>query len=258
MPSPRATTVPSTTAPVANPVHPEAMPQAVLWDMDGTIVDTEPHWIAAEKDLVQSHGGTWTDADARRLVGQALPTSARMLQDAGVPLGVREIIDTLSAKVAAAVAAGVPWRPGARELLAELAALGIPCALVTMSEAPLASAVAAALPEGTFRFLVTGDQVTHGKPHPDPYLTALDRMREWVPDLDPQRVVAIEDSVPGVASAAASGAATLAVPHFTPMPASAEWATWPTLEGTTAAGLSAVVRMKLASAASEYPAGPTA
>ncbi|BCT76222.1 hypothetical protein SCMU_20640 [Sinomonas cyclohexanicum] len=136
-------------------VPPEAVAQdgaaplrAVLWDMDGTLVDTEPYWITAERELVERFGGVWTHEEAMRLVGQALPTSARLLQEGGVDLGVREIIDTLTGRVVEQLGESVPWRPGARELLAALAADGIPCALVTMSEAPMAHRIIDHLPGG--------------------------------------------------------------------------------------------------------------
>ena len=112
---------------------PDSLLQAVFWDMDGTIVDTEPYWIQAEKDLVASHGGSWSDEEAEELVGQALTYSAHRLQQAGVDLPVDAVIATLTDRVAERVSSGVPWRPGARELLEELAGSGIPCAMVTMS-----------------------------------------------------------------------------------------------------------------------------
>ena len=112
---PSALQVPSASGPL----------QAVLWDMDGTIVDTEPYWIQAEKDLVHSYGGSWTDSDAEAMVGQALTFGAGLLQNAGVPLTVREIIDRLIGEVTVKVRKQVPWRPGARELLSELKEEGI-------------------------------------------------------------------------------------------------------------------------------------
>ena len=118
--------------------------QAVFWDMDGTLVDTEPCWIAAEYELVESFGGTWTPEQAHALVGQALTHSATVLQEAGVDMGVREIIDHLIARVVEAVREEMPWRPGARDLLAQLQTAGVRSALVTMSEKPLAEAVVAA------------------------------------------------------------------------------------------------------------------
>lgn len=208
--------------------------QAVLWDMDGTIVDTEPYWIAAEKELVHRHGGRWSDEEAQALVGQALPTSAAMLRTAGVDLEIREIIDELTASVVRGLGENMVFRPGARELLADLRAHGVPCALVTMSEGPMAQLVADALPAGTFEFLVTGDLVPAGKPDPAPYNLAIERMGRQVEELQRSRIVAIEDSEPGVRSAAASGTPTIAVPHFSTLPEEGAWTVWPTLEGITA------------------------
>src|SRR5919107_2536162 len=168
--------------------------KAVLWDMDGTIVDTEPYWIAAEHALVEAHGGTWSHEQAMQLVGQSLTFSAGLLQQAGVELEIREIIDSLTAAVINSVQQQVPWRPGARELLEDLHLAGVRCALVTMSEGPLARQVVASLPRPYFEILVTGDTVAQGKPHPEAYLAAVERLRETDPDLDIEHCVALEDS----------------------------------------------------------------
>lgn len=237
---------------VPAPLQSEPAPgplQAVFWDMDGTIVDTEPYWISAEKDLVHSYGGSWTDADAEAMVGQALTFSAGLLQNAGVPLSIREIIDRLIGQVTEQVRREVPWRPGARELLAELAENGVPCVLVTMSEAVLAREICSRLPAGTFSFLVTGDMVRQGKPHPEPYQLAFDRLAEQVPGLAKDRVVAIEDSFPGVTSATAAGLVTLGVPHFLPLPPDDGRHEWDTLAGKTAADLTSLLAPATAEAA---------
>ncbi|MHA7145043.1 HAD family hydrolase [Arthrobacter sp. TmT3-37] len=215
--------------------------QGVLWDMDGTIVDTEPYWIRAEKELVESHGGTWTTEQATLLVGQALEYSAGQLQQAGVDLDVRTIIEHLTERVAADVRTEVPWRPGARELLAALRAEGVPCAMVTMSESLLAGAVAARLPEGTFSHLVTGDRVSAGKPDPEAYQLGFDLLAADHPGLSKDRVVAVEDSLPGVTSALAAGLVTLAVPHFVPLPPDDRRTDWDTLEGRTPTDLAALL-----------------
>ena len=215
--------------------------QGVLWDMDGTIVDTEPYWIRAEKELVESHGGTWTTEQATDLVGQALEYSAGQLQQAGVGLSIRDIIDHLTDRVAADVRAAVPWRPGARELLAALRAAGIPCAMVTMSESLLAGTVAAQLPDGTFSHLVTGDRVSAGKPDPEAYQLGFDLLAADHPGISKDRVVAVEDSLPGVTSALAAGLVTLAVPHFVPLPPDGRRTDWHTLEGRTPADLAALL-----------------
>lgn len=197
--------------------------QGVLWDMDGTLLDTEPYWMAAEARLVAEFGGEWSHAQALALVGNALPDAAAALQRAGVALQEREIIDRLTAEVLAGVRRHVDWRPGALELLEALHAASIPCGLVTMSEEPLAALVLEQLPKKYFAFRVTGDMVARGKPHPDPYLLGLDKLGALVPDLEPARVIGIEDSAPGIASAAASGITALLVEHIAPVPDSDSW-----------------------------------
>ena len=207
--------------------------QAVFWDLDGTIVDTEPYWIQSEKDLVGEYGGSWTDEDALELVGQALGYSARRLQQAGVPLPVEDVISALTEKVSARIQEQVPWRPGARELLEELAAADVPCAMVTMSTGPLARLVAGQLPAGTFRLLVTGEMVQRGKPHPDPYQLAFDQLAAEVPSLSKARCAALEDSLPGYTSAHAAGLTAVAVPHLIDLPADPHRIQWDTLAGRT-------------------------
>ncbi len=117
--------------------------------------------------------------------------------------------------VVAQVRSAPPWRPGVVRLLDELADLGVPQAMVTMSWVPLADALLAHLPDGLFAAVVTGDQVEHGKPHPEPYLTAMARLS--LLGVEPSGAVAIEDSPTGLASAEAAGLATIAVPHVVPV-----------------------------------------
>lgn len=205
--------------------------------MDGTIVDTEPYWIAAEQALVEAHGGTWSHEQAVQLVGQSLTFSAGVLQEAGVALEIREIVDILTETVVGRVKEQVPWRPGARELLEELHLAGIRCALVTMSEGPLARQVVASLPRPYFEILVTGDTVTRGKPHPEAYLTAVELLREDDPGLEISHCVALEDSAPGVAAAVASGVATAAIPHIVPLPEHHAYTLWDSLAGRSIADL---------------------
>jgi HAD superfamily hydrolase (TIGR01509 family) len=212
--------------------------------MDGTIVDTEPYWIEAEHALVAAHGGAWSHAQAMQLVGQSLEFSAGILQEAGVSLERREIIDTLTAHVISQVRNSVPWRPGARELLDELHTAGIRCALVTMSEAPLAREIVSSLPKPYFDFLVTGDTVTQGKPHPEAYLKAVELLRQEDPGLTLHECVALEDSGPGVAAAVASGVVTVAIPHIVPLPHDPRRATWDTLQGRTVADLEQLVALR--------------
>jgi HAD superfamily hydrolase (TIGR01509 family) len=212
------------------------LPAAVLWDMDGTIIDTEPYWMDAETQLVESFGGAWSHENALTLVGQGLWHSARVLQSHGVKLSDDEIITRLTDAVLDRLRdGGLPWRPGARELLLELRRSGVPTALVTMSIRKMAVAVAEAIDFDAFDVVVAGDDVTHAKPHPAAYLHAAELL-----GVDPAECVAIEDSAPGVAAAAASGAATIGVPLHVPLLADG-FTIWPTLLGRTVDDLSAVL-----------------
>lgn len=212
------------------------LPAAVFWDMDGTLVDTEPYWLEAESRLVQSFGGVWTEADGLQLVGSSLERSSIILQSRGVALGVQQIIDTLTDAVAERIAESVPWRPGARELLAALREAGVPTALVTMSIGRMAQRVVDAIGFPAFDVVVSGDMVENGKPDPDCYLLAARQL-----GVDPRASVAIEDSEYGVAAAVAAGMATIAVPLHVPLPASPAYTLWPGLAGSTPAALGEVL-----------------
>ena len=188
---------------------------AVLWDMDGTLVDTEPFWIRAETELVAAHGGTWTDADAHELVGRDLLDSAAYLQRVGeVDMEPAASVELMMERVIEQMAASPPWRPGALDLLAALGAAGVPSVLVTMSWRRLVGAVVDLLPPGTFAATGAGDEVDRGKPHPEPYLAAADIL-----GVPPTACVAIEDSPTGARSALAAGCKVLGVPHVVAIPA---------------------------------------
>jgi HAD superfamily hydrolase (TIGR01509 family) len=189
---------------------PVVAPAAVLWDMDGTLCDTEPYWMACEHELVERFGGTWTEDDARSIIGFDLLDAAVVLRDrGGVDMDPHAIVEWMLDGVVARVREHVPWRPGARRLLTELNALGVPCALVTMSWRRLVDAILEELAPIHFDVLVTGDDVRDGKPHPEPYLNAAAAL-----GVEPTECVAIEDSPTGVASATAAGCVVVAVPHI--------------------------------------------
>ncbi|MGF3055190.1 HAD family hydrolase [Microbacterium sp. YY-01] len=202
-------------------------PQAVLWDMDGTLVDTEPYWMHAETVLVESYGGTWSDDQALALIGKGLENSAVILQEAGVDLGVAEIVDHLTESVREQlVSRGLPFRPGARELLLSLREAGYKTALVTMSMRRMAEDVVKLLGFEGFDLVLGGDDVERPKPHPDPYLKAAERLAVNIED-----TVALEDSRTGLTSAVASGAVALGIPNLLGLDDLGAHAIWPTLDG---------------------------
>lgn len=221
-----------------------SLPAAVLWDMDGTLVDTEPYWIAAEHEIVEEHGGTWTQELSHQLVGKDLIVAATFIRDnSAVDWSPEQIVDEMLARVIVKVHEHMPWRPGARELLSALKAEGVPSALVTMSWRSLADAVLAELPDGTFEVVVTGDEVSHGKPHPEPYRAAARLL-----GVSPQDCVAIEDSPTGVSSAVAAGVPTLAVPHVVTVPEMAGAVHLDSLAGLTPSRLADLGRQARVSA----------
>jgi HAD superfamily hydrolase (TIGR01509 family) len=196
--------------------------------MDGTLVDTEPSWMRAEAALVESFGGTWTHADGMQLVGSGLWDSARILQSRGVAMDANEIVSWLTDRVHLEIQETLTWRPGAQELLQDLRAAGVRTALVTSSLRLLAEGVVEAMGFNAFELIVGGDDVTLNKPHPEAYLRAAELL-----DVDISHCVAIEDSIPGVTSAVASGAYTIGVPLHSPLTAGQGYTIWPTLSGRT-------------------------
>lgn len=216
-------------------------PAAVLFDMDGTIVDTEPYWMVAETELITSFGGTWTHEDGLTMVGLGLPVAAAVFQSRGVTLEIDDIIERMTTRVLEQVTDEVPWRPGARELLSDLRGAGIQTALVTMSITRMAEQIAGAIGFTAFDVIVGGDQVQESKPHPAPYLHAAELL-----GVDIRQCVAIEDSVPGLASAVASGAVAIGVPLHAPLPEADDHVQWATLENRGLADLRAVYTERVA------------
>jgi HAD superfamily hydrolase (TIGR01509 family) len=203
--------------------------------MDGTLVDTEPYWMAAETPLVERFGGTWSHEQALGLVGLGLEDSARIFQEAGVRMGIHDIIDHLTDDVMRQLSeTGVPFRPGARELLQSLRDAGIKTGLVTMSMRRMAQTVVDLIDFPAFDVVIAGDDASRPKPFPDPYLQACEAL-----GVSPIETVAIEDSPNGLRSAVASGAAVIGVPLMVSIAGAGAHAVWRTLEGRTAADVAA-------------------
>jgi HAD superfamily hydrolase (TIGR01509 family) len=220
------------------------LPAAVLFDMDGTIVDTEPYWMRAETELVHAWGGTWTHDDGLALVGNGLEVSAAVLQSRGVDLDIATIIDKLTDRVTEQIAeVGIPWRPGAQQLLRSVRDGGVKTALVTMSFRRMAEQIASYIPFEPFDVIVAGDEVGNPKPHPEAYLTAAHRL-----GVDVTACVAIEDSLGGLAAAVAAGTVAIGVPHLVPLPETGEHTIWATLEGRGLDDLTALARERVGAA----------
>jgi HAD superfamily hydrolase (TIGR01509 family) len=206
---------------------------AVLFDMDGLLVDTEPLWFETETQVMARLGAPWSEEDQQRLLGGSLEkTVGYLLARAVRPATPGEVARWLMDGMLSRAAAGqVTVRPGARELLAAVAAAGLPHALVTSSQREFAEAVVRG---AGFRFPVSvcGEDVATTKPAPEPYLLAAQLL-----GADPVRCVALEDSPNGVASATGAGCAVIAVPSLLPIPPAARRRVVPSLSEVTLAML---------------------
>lgn len=213
------------------------LPAAILWDMDGTLIDSEPFWQAAEFELVHSGGGTWTMDDALALVGSDLTEAAHVLIAAGAPLSVEGVVQFLVRTVSERIRSQVPWREHAQETLAWVRERSIPCALVTMSHGPIAQAMLDAINPDTFTCVVTGDMVERGKPDPLPYERAAQLL-----GVDIRQCIAVEDSATGITSALASGARTVGIEAVSPVQARPNLSRITTLSQLTPAVLDVIMR----------------
>ncbi|QBI54600.1 HAD family hydrolase [Streptomonospora litoralis] len=181
--------------------------QAVLFDMDGTLIDSESLWGRAEAATAAALGGVWTHEDHRRNIGgAAVPVARYMIERAGVRADPADVAERLQAEFARQSAGGAELRPGAKELVALVADSGVPSALVTSTQRPLVDSAIGAIGADSFDVSVAGDEVEANKPDPAPYLQAARLL-----GVDPAGCVAFEDSRVGVASALAAGCATVAV-----------------------------------------------
>jgi HAD superfamily hydrolase (TIGR01509 family) len=189
--------------------------RAVLFDLDGLLIDSEPLWFEVERTIMARLGGQWGPADQQALIGGSLDrTVSHLLAKAArqPPGGRQEVARWLLDEMTGLMTArGLPVQPGARELLAGVAGAGIPHALVTSSARQI---MRAALTVTGMRFDVTvcAEDVRRTKPDPEPYLRAAARL-----GVPPHGCVVLEDSPNGVAAARAAGCPVIAVPSV-PIP----------------------------------------
>ncbi|KOX27960.1 HAD family hydrolase [Saccharothrix sp. NRRL B-16348] len=193
-------------------------PAAVLWDMDGTLLDSEKLWDIPLYEFVEKLGGTLSIETRQAMVGSSVRrTMAMLFAEVGVEQPTEEDLADGAAwimrRTEEVFRAGLPWRPGAREALREIRGSGVPMALVTSTERQLTEVALDTIGRDLFDVTVCGDEVDRrNKPLPDPYLKAARLL-----GVDPARCVAIEDSPTGVASAVAAGCTVLVVPCDVPV-----------------------------------------
>lgn len=196
--------------------------------MDGTLVDSEKIWTLSMADLAAHLGGTISTATRAKMIGSNLPTSVAMLHrelglgDADARADGRWLLQ----RTKQYFSRGLPWQPGARALLEEVHAAGIPTALVTSTYRELVDVALRTIGEGYFDVTVCGDEVAHNKPHPQAYLDAARKL-----GVEPRRCLAVEDSPTGVAAATDAGCVVLAVPSEVPVADAPGRAVVPSLQG---------------------------
>ncbi|GAA1480239.1 HAD family hydrolase [Gordonia sinesedis] len=212
------------------------LPAAVLWDMDGTILDTEPLWDIAMIELAARRGLQMTPELRESTLGNAMTDALTRVYDAaGLPGEKREYMADarwLLDRVAELFGDGLPWRPGAPEALELVTVQGVPMALVTNTVRELTDVALDTIGVGRFSASVCGDEVARAKPHPDPYLRAAALL-----GVEPAQCLVIEDSPTGAAAAAAAGIPALVVPSAAPVDPASGRTLRPTLTGLTAADL---------------------
>ncbi|HEY3506915.1 MAG TPA: HAD family phosphatase [Actinocatenispora sp.] len=183
---------------------------AVLFDMDGTLVDSEKVWTIALYELAESLGGRLSDEARAAMVGTNMSRSMAILhKDLGLPADrdTAQSVAWLEDRMGELFADGLVWKPGAQELLAAVADAGIPAALVTATRRRLVETALETIGRRYFAAVVCGDDLDETKPHPAPYRTAATLL-----GVPPAQCVAIEDSPTGLASARAAGCVVLGVP----------------------------------------------
>lgn len=196
-------------------------PVAVLWDFDGTLVDTEKYWVDAEFAILAEYGVPWSQAQGKALAGSSWQESTgqllAQLRAHGVEpdVGPRELYRRMYRSVADRIRSdGLPWLPGARELLADVQAAQVPQALVSASPIAMLDVALDLIGRQVFAAVVDGTQLSRPKPDPQGYRLAADRL-----GVSASACIVLEDSVPGCAAGVLAGAVVLAVPNQVALPA---------------------------------------
>jgi HAD superfamily hydrolase (TIGR01509 family) len=224
--------------------HPRSpdTPAAVLWDLDGTLLDSEKLWDIPLYELTEKLGGELSLETRQAMVGTNVMVTMRLIYtEAGIPdPSPDQLADGaawIDRRMAEVFRQELPWRPGAADALAAVHAAGLPMALVTSTERGLADIALETIGRSLFRVTICGDEVDGlNKPHPEPYLKAARLL-----GVSPTSSVAIEDSPTGVTSAVAAGCTVLVVPCEVPVEQGERRVFRESLEGLTVADLTAAM-----------------
>lgn len=188
-----------------------SFPRAVLFDHDGTLVDTEPLWAQGKEQLAARHGGEWTQADTDATLGKPIAKTVERLSELGVPGDLEQVFQEFYTVLEKILEENPPgFIAGVEPLLKDLAEAGIPAAIVTNATTDVAKYTASIAPDNLFQVIIGDQEVAAGvkpKPDPDAYLQAAKRL-----GVEPQDCVVIEDSPSGAQSGVAAGIITVAVP----------------------------------------------
>jgi len=215
-------------------------PAAVLFDFDGTLVDTEPYWMRGEIDMLAECGVPWGVEQASELCGTSREYSQSVLLAQLAAHGVKvddidldEFYGELCGRVVDQINRfGANWLPGVPALLEDIKAHNIPCAVVSASPSSVLAAGLARFPDGVISVVVDGDMVAESKPQPDGYLLAAKRLGVRAADC-----VVIEDTISGATAGRAAGAVVVAVPGQHSLPEAPGQVIIPSLDGVDAARL---------------------
>jgi len=190
--------------------------RAVLFDMDGLLVDSEPLWTIGEIELAEHLGGSWSDELKTAIIGTRLDTAIRtILEWYDVPRDGADVDAAMAFLLNRMVELyhdQLPLMPGALDLIDALRTAGIATALVSSSYRVLVDAVLDGVGRDRFDLTLAGDEVQHGKPDPEPYLLACERL-----GVLPAEAVVLEDAMSGVKSAEVAGCHVVAVPWIAPI-----------------------------------------